>query len=97
MKSRKNMEFISDAVNGLVGELLLSKSKSSTRLGLIQDMCRNYKDCTISPYVYWVLKNNSHKLMPDIVDPCNGLILLSSIDSAKNISDRLGICIQHPE
>lgn len=92
--------FISNSVIDLISDIISINNLYSPDfpLYLLQDICRHYTEYNIEPHIYWVLKNKlmSEKL-PSIIDVPNKLILFDSIDKAKSINNKLGICINQLE
>lgn len=92
-------EYISNSVNDLLGDMInISYSiPPYSSLSLLQDICRNYQSYIIQPYTYWVIGQRDNITLPNITLLYDRLVLLSSIDSARDINHKLGICIHHQE
>lgn len=95
-----NNNFISNSVIDLISDTIDINDiyNPNFPLYLLQDVCRYHTDYNIEPHTYWVLKNKlKYKEFPNIIDVNNKLILFNSIDKAKSINDKLGICINQAE
>lgn len=88
--------FISNSIIDLISDTISINNLYSPDfpLYLLQDICRHYTEYNIEPHTYWVLKSKlMSKELPSIIDVPNKLILFNSIDQAKSINNKLGICI----
>lgn len=102
INNKEAKEYISNSVNELLGNFINScySIPSLSSLTLMQDICRNHINYSIYPYTYWVIKEKDKRdndILPNIAILYDRLVLLNNIDSAIDISKKLGICIHHQE